>query len=693
MRNRVKFLIGIMEKRRKQTLILLFVLSGYSVDAQIKSEQIDTSLVVCEVLVSKSSTTFNEARSSGIVNLISAELLNKLPVQSVDEALSLLPGVNSNRTSGVSQMVTTVSLRGLAGDEQGRTLVLMDGVPINTSDNGTVNWNAVNPANVAKIELLKGAASALYGANAIGGVINIVSKRASSPLSIMGSAGYGTLNSWQSRLSLSSMISKRISLFIGGNYSKSDGYINVSDSLITPYTYPTYMHDYGVQTKLLYNPAPNWELGLAYSLYRDKRGEGEKILAPNGEYRRFDNDMVRISARSIGANRWGMAINAYYQKERYFKLDERINGDNYQRFDVRANRKDLGLLFNSWYDFNFNRLSLGGEMRGGSVNGGDYYKTGSDTVLNSGDLDIYSFYLRNEQRLFDDKLWLQLALRFDYAQFHSGEFWAKGSGVQSFSNYNGELQEKSWHKFSPNLSIRYTPSDKLTAYFTYGRGFRASILDDLCRSGWMWIGPKIANPELGPEFVDNFEFGATIRMGRFTFDKSFYYGIGHDFLYYVPTGEKIYGKRDIFIRKNISKVEFYGGESAITYDNHNGLYMNLNYSLSISKIVKATWNNDLRGKQLTYAPKFMLKFYTLWSGRLGEASFKATYKSKQYVTEDNSQYVAGFVMCDLAVAKWFWGRTFGLRGEVLNIFDRKETNSPDYLSPGRLFNLKIMLNI
>lgn len=665
----------------------------YSVEAQESINSVDTSLYVGEVLVSKSIGSIQESHSSGIVNVLSAEHLSKLPLQSIDDALTMLPGVNSNRTSGLSQMVTTVSLRGLAGDEQSRTLVLMDGVPINSSDNGTVNWNSINPANVARIEVLKGAASALYGANAIGGVINIVTKKAASPLSIMGSGTYGTMNTWRSNLSLSSRISDKLSLFIGGHYSKTDGYINIADSLITPYTYPTFMHEYGLHSKLLFAPTERWELELTYSMYRDKRGEGEKILAKDGEVRRFDNDRLQFSARRVERGWWGMSVSGYYQQERYFKIDERMSGEKYQRFDVHATRNDIGINFNTSFRYKSNRLSLGAEVRGGSVDGGDYYKTSSDSVLNSGELDIYSLYIRDEQTLFKDRLWMQFALRYDLAQFHSGEFLARGESVSAFSNYNGQLQEKSWYKFSPNISIRYTPSQKITLYLTYGQGFRASILDDLCRSGWMWIGPKIANPELGPEFVDNFEFGTTMRLGRFIFDKSFYYGIGHDFLYYVPTGEKLYGKRDIFIRKNISKVEFYGGESAITYDNHNGLYMNLNYSMAISKIIQADGNVDLRGKQLTYAPKFMIKFYALWSGRLGEASLKTTYKSKQYVSEDNSEYMDGFVMCDLAIGRWFWNKSVGIRGEVLNLFDRRETNSPNYLAPGRVFNVKIMLNI
>lgn len=677
-----------MNKRRKRTLILLVLL----LHCQVYGQVVDTSLLVREVLITGYGNSVAESRTPGIVNTISASRLNSMPLQSVDAALDMLPGVNSNRTSGLSQMVTTVSLRALGGDEQGRTLVLMDGVPVNTSDNGTVNWNSIFSNNIARIEILRGGASAMYGANAIGGVINIVTKRPAERFSVRGEVGYGSMNSWKGNLALSSRLSRNFSFFLGGNYNRTDGYINLPDSLVTPFTHPIYMHEYGILSKLLYTPNDKWELELAYNLYRDKRGEGEKILAPDGEYRRFNNDRVLFRAATDMEN-WRMAFATYYQRERYFKLDERMSGDSYQRFDVRADRSDMGVMFNSSVDIGNNRIGAGVELRSGSVDGGDFYQTSSDSVINRGDLDLYSIYLRDEQSLFENRLWLQFVLRYDLAQFSNGEFIASGNSVASFSNYNGKLSDNSWHKFSPNFSIRYTPVDKFTTYFTYGRGFRASILDDLCRSGWMWVGPKIANPELGPEYLDNIEWGMTLRLGRFTFDRTIYYGIGRDFLYYIPTGEKMYGKRDIFIRKNISKVRLYGAESGITYENGTSLYMNLNFTYAVSKIVEADGLEHLRGKQLTYSPKYVIKFNTIWSGRVGEASFKASYKSKQYCSEDNTQSVDGFVMCDLSLAKWLMHKRLYLKGEVLNLFDRRVTNSPDYLAPGRMFNLKLALSI
>ena len=692
MRNRKKFKSA-MCQRRKQTLILLFVLNHLVVYAQRSVEPVDTSFTISEVIVSGYGNSVPISKTPGNVGVLPSYIISKLPTQSIDEMIGVLPGVSTNRTSGVSQMVTTVSLRGLAGDEQGRTLVLMDGVPINTSDNGTVNWNAIHPDNVARVEVLLGGAAAMYGSNAIGGVINIVTKQASAPFRANASLMYGSMNTWRSDVLLSAKLGKKVSVFVSGNYGQADGYINIADSLRTEYTHPVYMKEYALYSKLLYNPTDDWRVEVSYNMYRDKRGEGEKIQAPGGEYRKFDNDRVTFRVNTLDNKRWSMALASYFQQERYFKLDERMKGNQYQRFDVKTTRNDFGALLNNSVKFGTNRLGFGAEVRVGSIDGGDYYKTSPDTVRNMGDLDIYSVFIRDEQTLFKDKLWLQVALRYDLARFHNGFFETVGDNVASFANYNGNLKSHTWYKFSPNVSIRYTPKAKFSTYFTYGRGFRASILDDLCRSGWMWVGPKIANPELGPEYVDNYEWGMSVSFGRFKFTRSMYYGMGHDFLYYVPTGQKMYGNRDIFIRKNISKVRIYGGESEFSYSNNNGLYMTLNYTMAYTKILKAVGMESIQGKQLTYSPKYTLKFLTVWSGTLGEASFKATYRSKQYVSEDNLKSVKGYVLCDVSVAKSLFNRMLSLRAEALNIFDRRVTNSAEYLSPGRVFNLKISVSL
>lgn len=190
----------------------------------------------------------------------------------------MLSGVNTTRSDGISNMHTNVSIRGLAGDEQGRTLVLFDGIPINTSDEGSVNWNSIHIDNVQRIEVFKGPGSSLYGNSAMGGVINIISKRPVSPFSLNTSGSYGSLNTWKTDLGLSSRINDKFAIFLSGYYNKSDGFNNIPDSLRTEpdYSVARFMKEGGLYAKVLYNPTALFNVDLAYDLYRDKRGEGRK---------------------------------------------------------------------------------------------------------------------------------------------------------------------------------------------------------------------------------------------------------------------------------------------------------------------------------------------------------------------------------------------------------------------------------
>jgi iron complex outermembrane receptor protein len=111
--------------------------------------------------------------------VVTAEDLRRLPVASVPDALRLLPGVWV-RQRGPFGSQTDVSIRG-AGF--GQALVLIDGVRVNDAQSGHHNGDLpVALEDIARIELLAGAGSSLHGADAVGGVINIITRReAASP--------------------------------------------------------------------------------------------------------------------------------------------------------------------------------------------------------------------------------------------------------------------------------------------------------------------------------------------------------------------------------------------------------------------------------------------------------------------------------------------------------------------------------
>jgi outer membrane cobalamin receptor len=159
--------------------LLASAFSGQGVDVRVASEkaQADIALLHPEQIVEVTATRKPEdlLTSASSVNVVSRSELEARNVQTIDEGLDQVPGLYVQRIQGLADTEASVYLRGFNGPN--RTLVLLDGQPINDSFFGTVPWNVVPADEVETIEVVRGPFSSLYGGNALGGVINIRTRR------------------------------------------------------------------------------------------------------------------------------------------------------------------------------------------------------------------------------------------------------------------------------------------------------------------------------------------------------------------------------------------------------------------------------------------------------------------------------------------------------------------------------------
>ena len=91
-----------------------------------------------------------------------------------DQAVNTLPGVFDTRGKGLTDTLSSINLRGMPG--QARTLVLLDGMPLNSAYTGNVQFGGLAPEDIRQIEVIRGPFSSLYGGYAMGGVVNILTK-------------------------------------------------------------------------------------------------------------------------------------------------------------------------------------------------------------------------------------------------------------------------------------------------------------------------------------------------------------------------------------------------------------------------------------------------------------------------------------------------------------------------------------
>ncbi|MGA9121557.1 MAG: TonB-dependent receptor plug domain-containing protein, partial [Bacteroidota bacterium] len=138
-----------------------------TVDVALESVPIETDPIV--VTANKREQSLEEVPVS--ISVLDATDIARRNAQTIDEALRYIPGVNITGTQ--------VNIRGSSGYSLGagsRVLMLLDGIPFIAGDTGELNFESIPMEEVDRIEVVKGASSALYGSNALGGVINLITK-------------------------------------------------------------------------------------------------------------------------------------------------------------------------------------------------------------------------------------------------------------------------------------------------------------------------------------------------------------------------------------------------------------------------------------------------------------------------------------------------------------------------------------
>ena len=665
-----------------------------------------------EVVVTANRGTSRIADVPARVTLISSAAIESRPAATVDEMLSTVPGLNISRSFGIFSHKSSVTMRGLSGNEQARVLVMIDGVPVNKSDGGSVNWNLLDPDMVERIEVVKGPASSMYGSNAMGGVINVITRRPAGGFSGKVTAGYGTFNTFTGRVNLGQKFGsgsdRGFYYLLNGFYRRSDGYITQSefDQAANPYIVPSDMHEYSGSIKAGYNIRKGEFIEADFIAYNDMRGTGELVWQPHGNT--TDHDTYQVRTRySIERDRLSADMSLFWLKENYRKVNEYMK-DDYTWYNVLSERLDAGVLSSvTWKAGTRHRLSAGTDLKAGSVDAADVYYTSTDIVYNRGRMLSAGLYLQDAFTIVPERLTLTAGVRYDLSVFRDGAFYIDTPSAETVFMRNIEdrdMDNVTWGALSPKLALNYTPSASSRIYISAGRGFRPSVLDDLCRSGRIRGGFKLANPDASPEYLANVEAGGDFTVaGRLRASLSGWYSQGRDFLYYVNTGDSIdmgYGLRPILVRTNIPLVEITGAEAELNWPVTPAVILGAAGSWSYSviseyRLLDAGDPIDLTGNHLTDVPSATVSFSARWNNRFVNAGLVARYQGAMWVNDQNifdevvgNELYPAYATVDLRLSRVFAEKVSVNLG-VQNLLDTKFYDSKGAVCPGRFITMEL----
>ena len=278
------------------------------------------------------------------ISEITAKQIESQGATTAGEALSSTPGA---WISTGHKNSTEIKLRGFSSEH---VLILVDGRPVNLPYYGDLDLSSLPVNNISKIKVVKGPATSLYGANTMGGIVNIVTKRVNRGTSGDVQLSFGEAGTWNSALNLGAKINK-LDFWLSAGKSQSDGF-NLSDDF-----QPARWEDGGLRDnsdydrfnldgKLNLKWTPQTDLSLSWGYFDGDKGLPGGVNDDLPKFWRFEDWKRRyldLSGENYFGSRWYLKAKLYYDgcKNRLVDYDSTYLYEN-RNFDSIHDSWDLG---------------------------------------------------------------------------------------------------------------------------------------------------------------------------------------------------------------------------------------------------------------------------------------------------------------------------------------------------------------
>lgn len=217
----------------KLSMMSLALLASLNVQAHSEPSELDSMVVTA---TRNETSTLNAPAS---ITVVDDKTMERRLTLRIGDALKDTPGLYlrgsmmGNNFPGSGQ--STMAFHGISGSK--RSLLLIDGQPINSGSYGTINWNSFMMDDAAQIEVVPGPFSALYGSGAMGGVINMISKVPTErEINLITGGGGGSVDQWWMRGVYRDRFDNGIGLTINFNHTESMGWDDSDYVVNTPST-------------------------------------------------------------------------------------------------------------------------------------------------------------------------------------------------------------------------------------------------------------------------------------------------------------------------------------------------------------------------------------------------------------------------------------------------------------------------
>ena len=494
------------------------------------------------------------------VSVITEEQIKHSTARNVGELLKDMVGIEINPDGG--QGINRANIR---GENAFRTVVMIDGQKMAEHKSMSGSPMLIDPSSIERIEVIKGPVSVLYGSDAIGGAINIITKKGGEkPVQGTVSAGYntsadgwnasaslfGASNGWKYRLTAAaeendeldtpagkmektSFSSKSAGLFVSYDINEDNTVGLTLDHYDLAFQSSTV--DQGPEDGFLVD-VPKWERSKM-SLFQESRNVTEQLQRVRTDvfYQKSEKDFSNYVHQVI--YRDDPSVHMSVDRFEMTTRPNALNKTDQYGFSLQTDWQlsDAHYLV-AGYEMSYDKLEAQSwsksEMKPGRMT---INTTKSENY--DGHMMSNAVYASMESLLPQD-LTLNYGVRYTYVNSemdiagHSTKLITPpyGDAMQSRTNMKPEHNKSSDGKAVFNAGILWNGIENLTLRANFAQGYRTPILQELYINSAMGGGNTYANRDLKPETSNNFELGARWSNGSASLDATLFYSEADDYI-------------------------------------------------------------------------------------------------------------------------------------------------------------------
>jgi outer membrane receptor protein involved in Fe transport len=618
------------------------------------------------------------------VTAIESDELRRAPALRLDDILRAeAPGFslfrrNSSRTANPTTQ--GVTLRNFGPSGAGRTLVLLDGIPLNDPFAGYVLWSQVPAGSVDTVLLQPGSGAGLFGNSALAGTIFLISKAIEANEASLDIAG-GNRETYQTSLA-GQVRNQSLGIALVADRFSTSGNPVIAANQRGPIDRNASAESWLFDLRGVWQLDTDTSLTLRARSFEDERGNGTPYTRNSTDA----SDFSAVFTRKLPARSAEVQVTAYGQRRNFASTFSSVNASRtaetpaLDQFDVPADAAGGSIVWSS--RAGAHRLVFGCDVRWVEGETNELFTWNGTKFTRSreaGGEQFFAGMFTEDTWSLSDAVTLVGSVRADHWELNNG-FRREIDRATGAIRISSHFANRSDEEIDGRLGLRVKASDTLALRGAFFTGFRVPTLNELYRPFRVGNDVTEANPSLEPEHLAGAEAGLewqttkTFRLSATGFVNRLEDAVSNVTIGFGPgnfdPGGFIPAGGVLRQRRNLDLVVAPGVEAAADWEIVPSLRIKAGYLFTRPTIERAT-DSALVGNRLAQTPEHVVTAGLEWDPNAKwKLGVQVRHSSSQFEDDQNSRTLSAFTTCDVMAAYSFNDHMSAVV-RVENIFDTK----------------------